>query len=388
MSQANEAMQTLTEQWYNAMVTGLGLSAQHFQLYQGSNSIMDTSAKMWDLFNTVPPTSVNNFYNPAQVNNLTSDYNLILAALIANSDNDFQACMGDYFVPWQEYFADHDPVTWDVQGITDLFNKWALKNAPSKTGCVSGLTKAFINPINIAISKFASAGQKYAWNKTIEDLQYALKGGASSHFTLDSKTASKNISHTWAKASASVIFDLFSIGGGGSYDHLSERAISAGLKVDVNFEKTTTFTAGPLAQANSTDPILKSYQPWYDSAALSLAYTTKDNSVWNKQNPVNWDKAFGSSGFLQRVASALVVADGISITMTSSATYNSSDQKTIIENAGAGFWPFFSVKEKGGTSTTVKFDGSGTFTINVNIPLGNPQILGILQAPMSDVFYF
>jgi len=66
----NTAMDTLTAQWYNALVTGLGLSPDQFQLYQGPNSAMNTSQEMWNLFNAVPPKSINNYYNPSQINNV------------------------------------------------------------------------------------------------------------------------------------------------------------------------------------------------------------------------------------------------------------------------------------------------------------------------------
>ncbi len=70
----NTAMDTLTAQWYNAVVTGLGLSPDQFQLYQGPNSAMNTSQEMWDLFNAVPPKSINSYYNPSQINNFSSDF--------------------------------------------------------------------------------------------------------------------------------------------------------------------------------------------------------------------------------------------------------------------------------------------------------------------------
>ena len=44
MSAIDQAMQTLTAQWYNAMCTGLNLSPGNFQLTQGSNASVNTSA--------------------------------------------------------------------------------------------------------------------------------------------------------------------------------------------------------------------------------------------------------------------------------------------------------------------------------------------------------
>jgi hypothetical protein len=380
------AMDTLTAQWYNAMTTGLGLSPDQFQLYQGPNSLMSTSQVMWNMFNAVPPLSINSYYNPSQINNFSSDYNLILSALIPTSDTAFQNCMGDYYMKWQTYFESHDPKTWDAQGVSDLFTSWAMRNAPGKAGCVTGLTNAYINPINIAVNKFASANGQYAWNQTIDDLKAALAGGANKTFTMNSQTQSSDVKHTWANGNTSFFFDIFSFGGGASYDSLSVKTTQAGLNIEAAFTKVTTFTAGPLATNDPNSPILSGYKAWYESAALAKAYTTKDNTVWNNQSSTTWETAFGSNGFLQRSTSSLVVADGITIKMTSKASYSSSEQTQIIGAAKAGIWPFFSVSGQGGSTTTVTFNDDGSFTSTTTIAAGNPQILGVLQSPISKVF--
>ncbi|MGF1735457.1 hypothetical protein [Photobacterium satsumensis] len=385
-SSVNSAMDTLTAQWYNAMVTGLGLDPNQFQLYQGPNSLMSTSQDMWNVFNAVPPKSVNNYYNPNQSNNFSSAYNLILEALVPASNSSFQNCMGDYYGKWSAYFENNDPKEWTAQGVSDLFNSWAMRNAPGKAGCVTGLTNTYINPINIAVNKFASAGGKYAWNKTADQLKSALAGGAQKSFTLDSQTTSSDVKHTWAGGNTSVFFDIFSFGGGGKYDKLTTKTTSAGVKIDANFQKVTTFTAGPLAVNDPNDPILAEFKAWYESAALAKAYTTKDNTVWNNQSSTTWDKAFGPEGFLQRLTSSLIVADGVTITMTSNASYDTSERTEIEAAAKAGIWPFFSVSGKGGTTTEVKFNDQGNFTITTKIALGNPQVLGVLQSPMSAIF--
>lgn len=382
----NQAMDTLTAQWYNAVVTGLGLSPDQFQLYQGPNSAMNTSQDMWNLFNAVPPASINNYYNPSQVNNFASDYGLILSALVPSSNSSFQNCMGDYYSKWTSYFSDHDPKTWDAQGVSDLFSSWAMRNAPGQAGCVTGLTNIYINPINIAVNKFASAKEQYAWNKTVDAMKSALAGGASKSFSMNSQTASSDVEHTWANGRTSFFFDIFSFGGGGGYDQLTTKTSSAGLKIDAQFDKVTTFTAGPLAANDPNNPVLSDYSAWYESAALAKAYTTKDNTVWDKQSSTTWDKAFGSNGFLLRTTSSIVVADGITIKMTSNASYSSSERTEILAAAKVGIWPFFSASGGGGSTTDIKFNDDGSFTATTTIALGNPQILGILQSPIANSF--
>ena len=381
-----QAMQTLTEQWYNAITTGLGLSQDQFQLYQGPGSVASTSQIMWNLFNAVPPLSLNSYYNPSQANNFASDYNLILTSLVACSDSSFQSCMGDYYMQWMTYFQKNPPSPFNAQTVTDLFNQWSMMYAPGCSNCVSNLTKAMINPINTAIAQFQAAKGNYAWNQTIDALNKALASGPNKSFTMNSLTQSSNTTHTWASGSTSIFFDLFSFGGGGGYDNLSEKATSAGLNITANFKHVTTFAAGPYASADPNNPILAQYVPWYVSAVLSLAYTTKDNTVWNNQAPVTWDKAFGPNGFLQRMATAVVVADGVDITITSTASYSSLEQTQITAAAKAGFWPFFSASGQGGYTNKVTFNDQGQFTATTHSDLGNPTMLGILQSPMSTIF--
>jgi hypothetical protein len=234
-----------------------------------------------------------------------------------------------------------------------------MKNAPSKASCVTALTKALINPVNVAQAMFQSAKGSYAWNKTIDKLQNALSGAASKSFVMDSKTQSSGLKHTWADGTTSIFFDIFSFGGGASYDKLTQSTISSGINVNASFQKVTTFASGPYAQKDANDPILSELEPWYMSVVLAKAYKTKDNTVWNNQAPTTWKTAFGSDGFLQRMTSALVVADGIEITMSSEASFSLSEKEEIKGAAKAGIWPFFSISGQGGTTTEVTFDDFG-----------------------------
>jgi len=391
MATVEKAMNTLTAQWYNAMVTGLGLDSNSFQLYQGPNSMMNTSQVMWNMLNAVPPKSINNYNNPTQINNFSSDYVLILEALHVMTDSDFVNCMGDYYSKWQTYFIGHMPETINAETVTKVFNSWAVVYAPSQAGCVTALTKLYNDPIKLANVKLDNlkTGEHpgvFAWNQTVEQLKSALAGGAEKTFTMNSKTATSDVTHTWAGGNTSFFFDIFSFGGGGSYDKLTTKTTEAGLTIDAKFTKLTTFTSGPLAQNDPNDSTLRDYKAWYESAVLAKAYTTKDNTVWNNQSSTTWEKAFGANGFLQRSTSSIVVADGIEITMTSKASYTTAEHEEIKGAASAGIWPFFSVSGQGGTTTDVKFNDDGSFTCTTKIALGNPQILGILQSPMSKIF--
>lgn len=388
-SSAGEAMETLTQQWYNALVAGLSLSPKSFQLYQGTQSIGSTSEFIWNILDAIPPKSVNNYYNPNQSNNFSQDYQAVIGNLKPASDNSFEACMADYFNQWMTYLGSADCPD-DIFDSANLmskgFKKWAMINAPSQMNCSASLIESFYNDVvTIANTMFASAqaaGKGYAYNVTIADLNNAITSAPAKSFTMNSKTASSSVTHTWAKASTSVFFDIFSFGGGGSYDKLTTQATSAGLNISASFKHVTTLPGAPLAKA-STNPILKGYTPWYNSAAFGRAFGTKDNTVWKNGAP-SWDTTFGTDGNMQRVTDTLVIVDGIDITITSETSYSYEDQQTIKAQANAGVWPFFSASGSGGSSTDVTFSDSGAMTVKISSPAGNPQLIGVLVTPVGD----
>ncbi|MCS3532942.1 hypothetical protein [Chryseobacterium sp. JUb7] len=385
-----DAMQTLTQQWYNALVTGLSLSPNNFQLYQGTQPVGTTSEWLWKILDAIPPKSINNSYDPTQSNNFSQNYQAVIANLKPITDNSFQACMGDYYSNWLNYIqSDKCPsnIFDSPDAMTAAFKKWAFIYAPSQMDCSASLIQSFYNDVvTIANNMFASAqkaGKGYAYNTTIADLNSAIQSAPAKSFGMSSDTESRDVSHTWAEGSTSVLFDIFSFGGGASYDSLSEQATSAGVSIDAKFQHVLTLPGAPLAKT-STDPILGQYTPWYNSAAFSRAFGTQDNTVWKNGVP-SWATTFGPNGNMQRAATALVIVDGIDITMTSNTSYSSSDQEVIRARASAGFWPFFSANGSGGSETSVSFSDSGAMTVHITSPAGNPQLLGVLVSNMKDI---
>lgn len=382
-------MQTLTQQWYNALVAGLQLSPENFQLYQGTTTTGPTSEWIWNILDEIPPKSVNNYFNPDTHANFSQDYAAVIGRLKLSGSQDFQNCMGDYYNDWLDYLKSDkvpDNITEDPDVMTKTFNKWAFANAPDQAGCATYLIQSFFNDVveiaNVMFAKARKAEKGYAYNVTIEQLQNDLNQSPARSFSLNSKTAKSTVDHTWAKASLAAAYDFFSFGGSSSYDRLTTTLTTAGLQIDAKFDHAVTVPGGPLAKV-STDPILQRYIPWYDSAAFSRAYATKDNTVWKVGKP-DWESTFGPKGNMQRVATALVVVDGINVTITSTATYSKSDQKTITAAAKGGFWPFFSASVSGGNTTAVSFSDSGSMTVKITSPAGNPQLIGVLVTPVSD----
>src|SRR5258708_39789736 len=121
---AQQAMNTLTAQWYNAIVHGCGLDQSTFQLFQGNGAIGATSEILWNIFDVVPPAAVSNYYNPSQANVFSSNYGTIVNNLNPQNAMSFQNDMGDYYSAWAAYLGSNPPPTLPTGGILQLFQNW------------------------------------------------------------------------------------------------------------------------------------------------------------------------------------------------------------------------------------------------------------------------
>ncbi|MGI4734862.1 MAG: hypothetical protein ACRYG7_06730 [Janthinobacterium lividum] len=383
-----QAMQKLTAQWYNAVVGGLGLDTNTFQLVQGVEPLGTTSETLWNIFDAVPPLSVTSYYNSGQSNVFSSDYGAVLANLIPQNSNSFQNDMGDYYSQWTTYLATN-PAMPATGGILQLFQNWSQMHMPPDQAqqCYTDYQQISQGTVPAAMTMWLAAGgatgAQKAYNATINQLKSALQSTSGKSFTMDSATASSDLSQTWAQADTSGYFDFFSGDASGQYSSLSQQMTSAGITIEADFQRVVTFTAAPLAKV-STDPILSQYQPWYSSAALNMAYQTPDNTVWRPTHP-NWNDTFGPSGNMLRTTSALVVVDGVTITTTANTQFSSSDQQQFQAAVSGGFFPFFEASASGGWSHQATFSSSGAVTITSKSMLGNPIVLGASVTPIGGV---
>ena len=54
---------------------------------------------------------------------------------------------------------------------------------------------------------------------------------------------------------------------------------------------------------------------WFNSSTLSLAYRTKDNTVWIADKEYTWDNTFGDAGHLSNLSVEFVIVDGLSASL-------------------------------------------------------------------------
>jgi hypothetical protein len=395
MSAAQTAMNTLSAQWYNAVTAGCGLSRDQFQLMQGAMPVGATSANLWAIFDSVPPLTATTFYNPGQLNKLSQDYVGIISALIAQGTLQFQRDMGDSYTSWNNYKPTIKPVPNGNLEWSQAFRNWAEANLPQSqvSVCVGDFNTMLSDPIAVAANQllevqFAPAAKNpgvYAYTVTIDQLNLALANGQPKSVSMNSSTDSSDVSKTWSQTEASGIFDIFGLGGDSSSESVTTQIATAGVTVKAQFQKLVTLAAGPLSSP-STDTFLQNYTPWYNSAALNEGYQKQDNTVWKAGDAISWSSSFGPNGNLQRYAAALIIVDGISMTMTSKSGLSTTDQASFKAAVAGGVFPFFEAEASGGWSNNASFDDRGNMTVTSSCPAGNPQILGVLVSPIADAF--
>lgn len=387
MSSLSDAMQTLTAQYINALITQLNLSADQFQLTQGEIALDASSQALWAYLDAIPPDSLANNWSPGGQNTFSSQYGDVISRLKDAGSTAWQQSMGDWLPAWETYLkANPCPAT---QTMAGYFRNWALASGmpPTQAQQAASLYSAALNgPIFQANEAYAAAGGQTgvkAYTQTIESATHAIMSNAGKTVSFDSATESSDVSHTWAATvGEGFIADLFG-GGDASYDDVASRVISAGLDISIAFTHIATIPAIPLSQGTVTAGP-STYSAWYVPAALSSGYTTNNNEVWQDGTP-GWANFFGPGGSFPRATQAIILVDGISVTMTSRASFDESDQTTVQTAFGGGFFPFFEVEGHGGwSSSTVNFD-QGQVTVTQSSPIGNPQVLGILQTPLTNL---
>lgn len=381
MSAIEDALKTLNAQWYNAITAQCGLSQNQFQLYQGTKPMDRTSEGMWSIFDTVPPKSIDNYYNIKGTNNFSSDYGAMLYKLKSNGTQELRNVLTDDYEPfmaaWKADTSDDDMVT--------FFKSWSLKNCPDKYAAGSKAIMKFIHdPLLSAQEMWEKAGgfggKAKAYTKTIDDMNNEIdKCKEKKHALLNSKTQSSDVTHTWAGGSANVEYRFFSASVDVKYDKLIQKFLGSGIEIDATFGKLATIDAKPLYQQMAS---VKNYEPWFRSDVLNDAFSKKDNTEWDDLK--DYETYFGQKGQMLRAVSAIVVVDDVSVTIKSNAFLSEDEDEMFKAEAKLGFWPFFRADGSGGWTHNYDFGDRGEISVTMESSPGNPYILGIDQAPINE----
>jgi hypothetical protein len=397
MSAAQDTMGAITAQYYNALTAGAGLDPSQFQLAQGAISLTPDSSAIWRFFDSMPPAMVNNFFQASQLNSFSQTYGAVINNLIPQSDNQVQVLLGDKYVDWVAYQAKTP-----LAGVTDWtnqaqinsanlarFNQWAYNVGtidPSTISAMQGLmgqTDIVANAIN---AYNAAKGVGLAYTASATNLTNALNGGVPKSFNLDSKTQKSTLDGKWAKADVSASYWFVSVDASSSWDHTVTDMAANGVKMEVSFKRLATLVGGPYSLSTPMSPDLTKYLAWYNSKALQTARAQNDNKLWKHSAPT-WDQTFGPDGNMQQATTALIVVDGVTSTLTTTAKVAKSDQQNFQAAASLGVWPWFHADGSGGWENVAKFNDDGSFSITSGNPKeGNPVVLGCLVTDIQNAF--
>lgn len=375
----DQAMNSLQNKWYNTLVKGLSLDESSFQLVQASEPVGSSTKNLWDVFDSVPPKSLTQVLTPSKFNSFSDDYRAVVTTINPQGGEEWRRVMGDDLDKWVSYKKEHaDQVI--AKGLDNAFEEWAkvyLEDQRANKAITAymqmqhGVVREAMN--DAFDPQYRRDGQKNGqpvFSRNVQDLRQALASGESRSVSFDSKSASSDVSHTWAKGNVGGAYEFFSASASGSYDHLSKKASSSRVTVDASFDSVVTFDASPGG--------------WFNSDALNLAYNTKDNTVWPAGQKPTWETTFGANGNLTRIASAVVAVDGIDATITSHASYSESERTEIKSEASMSYWPFVSFDASGGHETSTSFEDDGSMKVEMNVPKGNPHILGVNVLPIDQ----
>lgn len=384
MMNGQDSIQLLQNKLYNALTdpAGLGLDPNTFQILQASQPLPNTSAGIWSIFNSLPPKSLSQTFSMSGLNNFYDAYKGVMVTILPQGGDQFRRILGDEYSVWEAYKKSLTPK--DVQGyggILQVFTDWANlvldPNVATKAitiytqlqhGIVTEAVKKVLDPDNVD----PNLGPKFS--QTIADLRAKLDQAGSKKLYFDSKVSSSNVSKTWAKGETSGLFNFFSGGASAAWNKVEQKATDERVTIDIEFDHFTTFAASP--------------QGWYDAEAMNLAYKDKSAQTWPSGQHPTWNETFGKNGNIQRIATELVVFNGMKMTMKSWASYTKTEQQTIEAGGSVDFWPFFSASANAGTSKSVHFDSKGYMEVTTKVDVGNPAILGVNVIPIASIMKF
>ena len=379
-SSVAQKINDLNAGWRNQVTQVLGLDSTNFQLAQGMLGLQTSdSSGLFLMADAVPPVSTTAYFDASGKNKRSTAYNQLLHALNLSTASDLRDVLGDMYSKWIDYR--NTDSNWKADTTQrQLFDQFANRylDPVKKNEGDQVFARAESDPLTIALNNFVntsffqeftdSAGDKYSLAKysgTTDAANAAINGGGGP-VTIDynSSTADTSSVGTTVHGSASGFYSIFSGGVSVDFQRLNEMAASSNFTIKGTIGKYGTMTTEG-AQ-------------WYDGSEVSRSYNAKnDYDVWDKNsNQGDWDSFFSENGSLARRISQLVLVSDYDLTVTSSASYSTSDYQKISTEAHFGVWPFFSGTTKATHEQKFTHNEDGTLSVNYKLAKGLIQIWG------------
>ncbi|MDB2439036.1 hypothetical protein N9W89_10000 [Hellea sp.] len=394
MTNVQKQVTDMNAGWYNVVSNALNIDQSTFRLAQGTLGLQSSdNSGVYLMSDSEPSGSAVQYYDAGGMSRRSENYNMLLHAISPETGANIQSILGNDYANWMNYYNAYmkaNPLTPDT--YEQILIKFAgARLAPNQaTKVIALIKKAQTSPLSMAIDQyndksnkmqfFDSAGQPYSLRKYSIDIQNVTaalnrssingKGGVTIDF--DSSTMDTSLSSSSATGSASGFFDIFSGGAGGNFTKTNQTAASSKFTVKGTIGQNATISTQPVG--------------WFDSSEFNRAYSGKtDAAIWDPQaNAGDWDSFFDkNTGSLARHVSQLIFVSDYDITVTSHASYSTSDFTQIQANATFGVWPFFSATANTTHTTSFTHNQDGSLSTRHVLPKNVPQIWGVnvLEAP-------
>lgn len=358
--------------WYNGFSQGMGQSPDSFQIIQPAPPIASGSAAnsiFWAYYNNIPPFSLTQQFAASGGNQFYNDYRGLLSALVPSREINVKEDIGAAnYAKWQAYVLKL-PTLPSMNQIPTMFRNWAMFYAPSVANIGSSDYAAILlDPIATAQNELAliytdaqGLPINFDWQLSYTDMVNQLNSSPQRAFSFNSNSMNSNVSNSWTGGSDSGFFGLW--GGSSSTSSISEQFAASNVTVNASFDNVLVFANTPGA--------------WYYSSAMGLAYANQSGNPWSPGSSINWNNTFGTNGNMQRFGANVIVASGMSVTITSDASYSTLDQQTITSSGSAGFWPFYCGSSGSSSTNTATFNENGNLQITTSSIQGVPIVLGV-----------
>lgn len=324
-----------------------------FQLLSPTIPLNDTET-IWQFQNQIPPFSLT--WN--KLVNQNVPFFQQYAKTVANQqppEESLEKLIGpERYGQWVAHLDTLKPTPSDNK-LPTIFSKWAMRYYPQYRNQGKSILSRLVL-YNSSIKRLTpyQAGKAIDFTTNMAAIEAVLSTSTTLKLDFDSRLIPTNIQGTWADGRNQSYFGIWS--DSSNLTQLSQKFFDSTLRMTIKWNKWAKidFTTGQ----------------WYDSNMLYRVYRSKEN--WQPSAHPDWKYYFGEKGSMKYFSFALLVVEGLSIQLSSDATYSKHEKKQIKKNAFNGLWPFYMDE----ATTKVKFNPSDNLTFATTTSSKKPFILG------------
>ncbi|TDQ25686.1 hypothetical protein [Tenacibaculum caenipelagi] len=206
-------------------------------------------------------------------------------------------------------------------------------------------------------------GTNPVYTPSFKELEQLVEKGSTATISFDSATSNDNIENSWAQSNGSSGVGFWGKKENSVSKSLNEIASASRITVDMHFNK---YAFIPVRAGG-----------WFFSGYFTDMYQNPDQF----QSDEDWDKLFGPSGSLQRVANQVLLVSGYTITVRSWATYSQSDFEEIQKSTETNVWPFYTSGSSSKATSSYRFNDDKSISVIITSAPGNLQIFGMGVIP-------